>query len=126
MRHQGSQPERRLVRKGQEKPGEDGLLKDLVMKDDWRRHTMGHLNRDNIPFMIILGVATLLFLSLLTPFFFSLFWAAVIAGIFRPLYRRINRRLNRPNLSTVAVFIAIALIILLPAGVVGSSSSMGS
>jgi predicted PurR-regulated permease PerM len=81
---------------------------------------MGHSKKHNIPFMIILGVATLLFLYLLKPFFFPLFWAAVIAGIFRPLYRRLNQRLNRPNLSTVAVFIVIALIILLPAGVVGS------
>jgi predicted PurR-regulated permease PerM len=74
----------------------------------------------NVPFYFILGVVTLLFLYLLTPFFFPLFWAAVIAGIFQPLYRRINPRLKRPNLSTVIVFFLIALIILLPAAVVGT------
>ena len=81
---------------------------------------MATTKNSNIPFYIILGVVTLLFLYLLKPFFFSIFWAAIIAGIFRPLYRRINRRLKRPNLSTVVVFFVIALIILLPAAVVGT------
>ena len=54
------------------------------------------------------------------PFFFPLFWAAVIAAIFQPLYRRINRKLNRPSLSTILIFLVIAVIILLPAGVVGT------
>ena len=81
---------------------------------------MGSLKNSNIPFFILLGVVTLLFLYLLKPFFFPIFWAAVIAGIFQPLYRRINRRLNRPNLSTMIIFLVIALIILLPAGVVGT------
>ncbi len=81
---------------------------------------MATVKNSNIPFYIILGVVTLLFLYLLKPFFFPIFWAAVIAGIFQPLYRRINRRLNRPNLSTVVVFFVIAVIILLPAAVVGT------
>jgi predicted PurR-regulated permease PerM len=81
---------------------------------------MTHVKNSNIPFYFILGVVTLLFLYLLMPFFFPLFWAAVIAGIFQPLHRRINRRLNRPNLSTVVVFLVIALILLLPAAVVGT------
>jgi predicted PurR-regulated permease PerM len=80
---------------------------------------MASLKNGDIPFFIILGATTLLFLYLLKPFFFPIFWAIIIAGIFRPLYRRINRRLNRSNLSTVVVFLVIALIILLPAGIVG-------
>lgn len=81
---------------------------------------MGSLKNGNIPFFVLLGVVTLLFLYLLKPFFFPLFWAAVIAGIFQPFYRRINRRLNRPSLSTILIFLVIAVIILLPAGVVGT------
>ena len=81
---------------------------------------MGSLKNGNIPFFVLLGVVTLLFLYLLKPFFFPLFWAAVIATIFQPLYRRINRRLNRPSLSTMLIFLLIAVIILLPAGVVGT------
>jgi predicted PurR-regulated permease PerM len=88
-------------------------------------HTEGHKStettkKDNILFLIILGLTTLLFLYLMKPFFFPIFWAAVIAGIFQPLYRRLNSRMNRPILSTMVVFLVIALIILLPAGVVGT------
>ncbi|MBA4422104.1 MAG: hypothetical protein C0390_03245 [Syntrophus sp. (in: bacteria)] len=81
---------------------------------------MGTLKNSNVPFFILLGLVTLLFLYLLKPFFFPLFWAAVIAGIFQPLYRRIDRRLNSPSLSTLLIFLVIAIIILLPTGVVGT------
>ena len=81
---------------------------------------MATVKNSNVSFYIILGVVTLLFLYLLKPFFFPIFWAAVIAGIFQPLYRRMNRRLHRPNLSTVVVFFVIAVIIFLPAAVVGT------
>ena len=81
---------------------------------------MGNMKENNIPFFVILGMVTILFLYLLKPFFFPIFWAAVIAGVFRPLYFRINGKLNRPNLSTAILFLLIALIILLPAGIVGT------
>jgi predicted PurR-regulated permease PerM len=74
----------------------------------------------NIVFFILLGLVTLLFLLILKPFFFSLFWAAVIASIFRPLYRWLNGKLNRPNWSSTIMVVAITLIIILPAGIVGS------
>jgi predicted PurR-regulated permease PerM len=81
---------------------------------------MGNMKESNILFFVILGMATILFLYLLKPFFFPIFWAAVIAGVFMPLYSRINGKLNRPNLSTAIIFLLIALIILLPAGIVGT------
>ena len=81
---------------------------------------MGNMKDSNIPFFVILGLVTILFLYLLKPFFFPIFWAAVIAGVFGPLYGRINRKLNRPNLSAAILFLIIALILLLPAGVVGT------
>jgi predicted PurR-regulated permease PerM len=81
---------------------------------------MVSLKKGNLPFLTLLGLVVILFLFLLKPFFFPLFWAAVIAGIFHPLYRRINRRLNRPSLSTLLIFLVIAVIILLPAGIVGT------
>jgi predicted PurR-regulated permease PerM len=85
------------------------------------RRDMTENSKDgNILFFAILGLATILFLYLLQPFFFPIFWAAVIAGVFGPLYRRIDGKLNRPNLSTAILFLIIALIILLPAGVVGT------
>jgi len=81
---------------------------------------MGNTKNSNIPFLIIMGLVTVLFLYLLKPFFFPIFWAAVIAGIFRPLYRRINGRLNRPSLSTAILFLIIVLIIFLPALIIGT------
>ena len=80
---------------------------------------MGPIRNSNILFFIVLGVDTLLFLYLLKPFFFPIFWALVIAGIFQPLYRWINRRLHRPNLSMTIIFLFIALILLLPLGTAG-------
>ncbi|MHB8910449.1 MAG: AI-2E family transporter [Syntrophales bacterium] len=80
---------------------------------------MGKMKNTNILFSVLLGGVTLLFLYLLKPFFFPIFWAAVIAGIFHPFYRWINRRMNSPTLSTMIVFLVIAVLILLPAGIVG-------
>src|SRR3989339_44070 len=80
---------------------------------------MGPIRNSNILFFIVLGVVTLLFLYLIKPFFFPIFWALVIAGIFQPLYRWINRRLHRPNLSMTIIFLFIALILLLPLGTAG-------
>jgi len=74
----------------------------------------------NIVFFLILGLVTLLFLYLLKPFFMPLFWATIFAGLFRPLYRRINGKLNRPNLSATLTLVAIVLIIIVPAAVIGS------
>jgi predicted PurR-regulated permease PerM len=81
---------------------------------------MGNTKNSNIPFFIIIGLVTVLFLYLLKPFFFPIFWAAVIAGVFRPLYRRINGRINRPSLSTAILFLIIVLIIFLPALIIGT------
>ena len=80
----------------------------------------GNDKNGSIPFFAIMGLAAVLFLYLLWPFFFPIFWAAVIAGIFKPLYGRIDAKLNRPNLSTAIIFLLIALIIILPAGLVGT------
>ncbi|MFH2121661.1 MAG: AI-2E family transporter [Pseudomonadota bacterium] len=81
---------------------------------------MGNMKENNVPFFVILAMVTILFLYLLQPFFFPIFWAAVIAGVFRPLYSMINGKLNRPNLSTAILFLLIGVIILLPAGIIGT------
>jgi len=74
----------------------------------------------HIAFYVLLGLATLLFLYLMMPFFYPIFWAAVIAGIFRPAYQRLGRKIKSPNISATIVLIMILLIIILPAGVIGS------
>ncbi len=75
--------------------------------------------RENIPFFILFGAVSLVFLYLLLPFWLPLFWAAVIASIFSPLYRRVRQTIKSPAASAFFVLIIIALIIILPAGLIG-------
>ena len=75
---------------------------------------MKHENDKNVLFYILMGVVTLLFLWLLKPFFFPVFWAAVIAGIARPLYFKINERIGRPTLSLTLLFLALAFVLMVP------------
>jgi len=75
--------------------------------------------RKNI-FFAILMIGTLAFLTLLKPFAYPIFWAAVIAGIFGPLYRRVERRVGHPNLSTSILLAIVIFVILLPLAVVAS------
>jgi len=74
----------------------------------------------DIFFFTTLIVVSLLFLYLLKPFFFPIFWAAVIAGIFRPLFRFLNKKLHRPALNSAIVLIVALLVIILPGGIIGS------
>jgi predicted PurR-regulated permease PerM len=71
-------------------------------------------------FFCLLGLVTLVFIYLLKPFFKPLFWAAVIAGISKPLYDRLLKKLKRPNLSASLMLGLVALMILLPAGIIAS------
>ncbi len=81
---------------------------------------MENFRIQNILFFMALVLVTLLFLYILKPFFFSVFWAAVIAGIFKPVFQRLNKKLNRPTLSSSIVLVAVMFIIILPGGVIGS------
>lgn len=80
---------------------------------------MENKRTNNVPFFIMMGVVTLLFLWLLKPFIFPIFWAAVIAGITRPLYFRINDSIGRPTLSLSLFFLGIAFVIVVPLAVLG-------
>jgi predicted PurR-regulated permease PerM len=83
-------------------------------------YAVDHKKVQSILFISLLGLVTLAFLYMLKPFFTPLFWAAVIAGIFKPIYDRLLVKLNRPNLSASLMLCLIALIILLPAAVITS------
>ncbi len=74
----------------------------------------------NIFFFSLLALITVLFLYLLRPFFYPIFWAAVIASLFKPLYLRLFRKIRRPNLSAVIMLFFILVIIILPALLVGA------
>jgi len=73
----------------------------------------------NIFFFVILGISTLLFLYVLSPFAFPFFWAAVIAGVFRPIYKRLNQRKNLPNTNACITIALILVILILPLTIIG-------
>jgi len=74
----------------------------------------------NIVFFITLGLAALVFLYLLKPFFTPIFWASVIAGIFNPLYERLLSKMKRRNLSASLMLLMVLLLIILPAGFIAN------
>ncbi|MFB3925223.1 MAG: AI-2E family transporter [Syntrophales bacterium] len=61
-----------------------------------------------------------LFLYVLSPFFYPIFWAGVIASIFRPLFNKLNKRKARPNLNSLITLAVVVLILILPLAVTGS------
>lgn len=74
----------------------------------------------NYLFLGLLLLVTLLFFSLLKPFGYPLFWAAVIATLFYPLYQKFNQWVKRPNLSATLSLIIITVCILLPIATIGT------
>lgn len=64
-------------------------------------------------FILFLAVASLFF-RVFYPFLFSLFWAAILAGIFYPLYKAITGKINNKNLSASIVLVIILILIILP------------
>ncbi len=74
----------------------------------------------NFLFLGLLLLVTLLFFSILKPFAFPLFWAAVIATLFYPLFKKINSLFKRPNLSAAVSLLIIMLSILLPLTFLGT------
>lgn len=79
---------------------------------------MGELKSHNIPFLILLALITAGFGFLLLFFFFPIFWAAVIAGIFKPIYDRLVRRCNA-SLAAGILLVIICLIVFLPLALLG-------
>ncbi|MFA7464160.1 MAG: AI-2E family transporter, partial [Syntrophales bacterium] len=67
-----------------------------------------------IIFFTIVTVVVVLFLYVLSPFFFPIFWAGVFAAISRPLYERMNRRKKLPNLNAGITLITVILILIIP------------
>jgi predicted PurR-regulated permease PerM len=68
----------------------------------------------HIIFFSVVIAVTVLFLYVLSPFFFPIFWAGVIAGVSRPFYERLNRRKNLPNLNAGLTLITVILILIVP------------
>lgn len=61
--------------------------------------------------IIVLAVAIL---YIIRPFFYPIFWAAVLAMLFYPVFGWINRFVKMPNLSALLTLILVIVIIFLP------------
>lgn len=78
-------------------------------------------------FAIMLAVTIAAFL-IMKPFVYALFWAIILAGLFRPVYKKVEKRLRKPTLSATIVLVLICLIFILPFGFIISlllKESMG-
>lgn len=73
-------------------------------------------NFQNISFIILLVIISVFFLYILKPFFFAIFWAALIAGIFTPLQRFLNQKIKNPNACTGVTLVIILLCLIIPIG----------
>ncbi len=71
-------------------------------------------NFQNIGFIVLLVFITFFFFYIIKPFFFAVFWAALIAGIFMPLHRVLNKKIKNPNLCAGATLVIILLCLIIP------------
>ena len=67
----------------------------------------------NYIFLITLGLVSIMFFYVVKPFFYPIFWAAVIASLFYPLYKRFSHLLN-PSFSAALTLIIVTIIVILP------------
>ncbi|MDD4476562.1 MAG: AI-2E family transporter [Patescibacteria group bacterium] len=74
----------------------------------------------NILFFSSLGLVTILFLFIIKPFFYPVFWAAVIATLFHTFYARMNKWIGHAGISSIITMAAVIIIIILPLGLLGS------
>lgn len=65
-------------------------------------------------FFSLLIILFLAFIYVIQPFFFSLFWAAIIAILLYPMHKQINKYITVPSLSAIISLILVIVLIFLP------------
>lgn len=68
----------------------------------------------SIVFWGALAGITAIFLWMLRPYFYPIFWAAVLASLFYPLYKKLFNKTQKSNFSAAITLIIIILIVLIP------------
>lgn len=68
----------------------------------------------HVIFFVFLITVTGAFFTIMKPFFYPLFWAAILASIFYPSYKWLNSKLKVPDLSSALIMVLIFTIIVLP------------
>lgn len=74
----------------------------------------------SVLFFALLSLVTISFIMLFKPFFYPIFWAAVIASIFYPLYKKIDKKTKSPRFSAGLVLVLVFFIIVIPVTAIGS------
>ncbi len=74
----------------------------------------------SVIFFALLSLVTVGFIMLFKPFFYPIFWAAVIASIFYPLYKRIAKKTKSPRFSAGLILTIVFFIIVIPVTAIGS------
>ncbi len=75
---------------------------------------MDFLKMRHFLFFVLLAAVTYGFFIILKPFFYPLFWAAILASIFYPTYKKLKAKTKSPNLSSSLTLVSILVIIVLP------------
>lgn len=74
----------------------------------------------NILFFSVLATVTIVFAFLIKPFFYPIFWAAVIASLFNPVYKKFVLKLKNKNISSLLALTLVIVIIIIPLILIGS------
>ena len=81
-----------------------------------------HNMAQNISFILLVLLATLLFLWVIQGFAQPIFWAALMAVVFHPLYAFFQRRMGgRPWLASLITLLCIVLGVVIPVALLGLS-----
>ena len=68
----------------------------------------------SVMFFGLIGILTVAMLYLFLPFFYPIFWAAVIAIIFYPLYELFNRYIRWKGLNATLMLLVILAVLIIP------------
>jgi len=68
----------------------------------------------SIMFFGLIGILTIGMLYLFQPFFYPIFWAAVIAIIFNPMYRWFSKHIKSPNMSATLMIPIVLAVLFIP------------
>ncbi len=71
-------------------------------------------------FILFLGMVTVGFVYLLKPFFYPIFWSAIIASLFYPVYKKINNKIKHNSTSSLFTICLVLVLIIVPVTLLGS------
>jgi predicted PurR-regulated permease PerM len=75
---------------------------------------MQSLKSQTILFFAIMLIVTLAFFYIMKPFVYAIFWAVILAGLFKPIYKKLEKKLHKPTASATLILVLVCLIFILP------------